>query len=65
MTTYFGRMASASADAKIIIWNHVTGSKVMVLEGHTLQVTCLLLLDRNTLVSGSSDKTIKVCNVFM
>jgi WD40 repeat protein len=56
------RLASASDDAKIIIWNHTTGEKLMVLEkgGHTVQVTCLLLLGRNKLASGSSDKTIKI-----
>lgn len=28
--------------------------------GHKMPITCLLLLDRNSLISGSSDRTIRV-----
>ena len=58
------RIASGSDDGKVIIWDYVTGEKVMVLEGHNLAITCLMLLDRNRLVSGSADKTIRVINSF-
>lgn len=34
--------------------------RVHELRGHKMPITCLLLLDRNVLVSGSSDRTIRV-----
>ncbi|ELR23288.1 WD repeatcontaining protein [Acanthamoeba castellanii str. Neff] len=53
-------MASAGDDGAIIVWNVAAGKQLYQLTGHTRQVTCLLTLDRHTLVSGSADKTIRV-----
>jgi hypothetical protein len=33
-----------------------------ILKGHTKPITCFLLIDRNTLISGSVDRSIKVIN---
>eukprot|EP00026_Physarum_polycephalum_P007557 Phypoly_transcript_07620.p1 GENE.Phypoly_transcript_07620~~Phypoly_transcript_07620.p1 ORF type:complete len:472 (+),score=33.99 Phypoly_transcript_07620:72-1487(+) len=54
------RIASASDDATINIWNYNTGEKLLTLLGHKMPITCLLLLDRNSLISGSSDRTIRM-----
>jgi WD40 repeat protein len=44
----------------IIVWDSDNGVALQVLKGHTKPVTCLLLLDRNILLSGSVDRSIKV-----
>jgi WD40 repeat protein len=54
------RIASASDDGSIMIWNYQTGEQIFVLAGHTRPITCLLLLDLHTLISGSSDRTIRI-----
>lgn len=57
------RIASASDDGTIMIWNYQTGVQIFALSGHTRPITCLLLLDLHTLISGSSDRTIRVWNI--
>jgi len=57
------RIASASDDGTIMIWNFKTGIHIFTLQGHTRPITCLLLLDPHTLVSGSSDRTIRLWNI--
>ena len=58
--------ASASDDSCIIIWDIRTGKKLKTLSGHSLPVTCLLMKpgtsngESPVLISGSSDKTIRV-----
>jgi WD40 repeat protein len=42
----------------------MTGERLTILRGHSLAITCLMLLDRNKLLSGSADKTIRVKNIF-
>lgn len=54
------RIASASDDGTIMIWNYQTGVQIFALSGHTRPITCLLLLDLHTLISGSSDRTIRI-----
>lgn len=54
------RLASASDDCQIIVWNHATGQRLFTLTGHTRPITCMLMLDRHTLLSGSSDRSIRV-----
>jgi WD40 repeat protein len=92
---YVFRIASASDDATINIWNYNTGERyvslfelvvskhlkttksialhsiifsyfplniyrLLTLLGHKMPITCLLVLDRNSLISGSSDRTLRV-----
>ena len=58
--------ASAGDDHTIIVWDAVTGRRLLALEGHTLPVTCLLVLPGSgsnaepLLASGASDRTIRV-----
>ncbi|KAH3758649.1 Wdr41 protein [Pelomyxa schiedti] len=67
------RLASSDDSGTIIIWDYEMGSLLHTLggeesgglpteKGHNLPIRCLLCLDSDTLVSGSSDKTIKMWN---
>jgi WD40 repeat protein len=60
LTSCHSRIASASDDGAIMIWNYRTGVQIFNLTGHTRPITCLLLVDLHTLVSGSSDRTIRI-----
>jgi WD40 repeat protein len=44
----------------ISVWNLNTSSMIKSLKGHTSGIRCLTLFDKNKLISGSKDKTIKV-----
>ncbi len=50
-----GRLASASEDNTIRIWNVEEGECEAILQGHTSAVTCLRLVSDNILASGGSD----------
>ena len=59
------RIASASDDNTIIVWEIATGRRLLTLTGHSGNVTALLVISRGdasapVLVSGSKDRTIKV-----
>lgn len=56
----FNRIASGADDGLIVLWHIVTGERVGVLKGHLLPITCLMLLERYKLISGSADKCIRV-----
>lgn len=58
------KIASGSADKKIIIWNLQNGEVEKELKGHDGQVTTLAFTpDGKKLVSGSTDKTVKIWNI--
>ncbi|KAF9260721.1 WD40 repeat-like protein [Marasmius fiardii PR-910] len=54
-----GRVASASGDGKIILWDVETGERLRTFEGHERGLACIAFKD-NIIVSGSSDCRIKV-----
>jgi hypothetical protein len=58
-----GRLASASHDRTIRVWNTDTGAEPLVLTGHEGAVTALAALPGGRLVSGSKDKTVRVWQV--
>lgn len=53
-------IASSDDSGLIIIWARATGEALQSLEGHSLQVNFMLMLSGKRLVSGSSDKTVRV-----
>ncbi|KAG9396006.1 high-affnity carbon uptake protein Hat/HatR [Carpediemonas membranifera] len=56
-------IASGGSDHKIMLWDQ-TGRLVKTLKGHTRDVTSLAFSpDRQTLISGSWDKTVRTWNV--
>ena len=55
-----GRLASASADKTIKLWNLVSGTCEATLEGHADRVTALAVLADGRLASGSGDKAIRI-----
>jgi WD40 repeat protein len=57
------RLASASKDATIKIWNHQSGLLLETLTGHSSFIYDLTLLKADCLVSGSEDKSVKIWNV--
>jgi WD40 repeat protein len=58
------RLASASADGTVKVWNTADGHQLYHCRGHTGAVTSVVFSpDGNTLVSGSADGTVKVWNV--
>ena len=57
-------IAVGSEHGDIIILNAITGSQSAVLSGHTERVTCVVFSsDGTSLVSGGSDKTIKLWDI--
>eukprot|EP01114_Cavostelium_apophysatum_P013741 TRINITY_DN3396_c0_g1_i1.p1 TRINITY_DN3396_c0_g1~~TRINITY_DN3396_c0_g1_i1.p1 ORF type:complete len:525 (-),score=127.93 TRINITY_DN3396_c0_g1_i1:58-1632(-) len=57
------RLASASDDGTIKLWNRITGECLETLTGHTHPITCMILLETNIIVTGSADKTIRLWNL--
>jgi len=57
------RLASASDDGNIIIWNCLNGRRITTLKGHSLAITCIALIGAGKLISGSADKTIRMWNL--
>jgi len=55
------RLASASADATVKVWDTATGQEILALKGHTGFVNSVAYSpDGKRLTSASSDKTVKV-----
>ena len=54
--------ASASNDAKIIIWDSEKDTKIRELVGHTDCILTMILLNNGNLCTGSADKTIRFWN---
>jgi WD40 repeat protein len=53
-------LASGGQDAAVRFWNPVDGVAAFALEGHDKIVNDVLLLDADTTVSASSDRTVRV-----
>jgi RNA polymerase sigma factor (sigma-70 family) len=57
------RLASASADHTVRIWDITKGTELHTLTGHDNQVTCVAFdPERNELASGGADGTVKTWN---
>lgn len=54
-----GILCSGSDDKSLIVWDTMTGNKIMTLWGHTDRISCLQALD-GKVYSGSDDQTIRV-----
>ena len=57
------RIASASYDKTIKIWDYNSLSCKRTLDCHTGDVNCLIKLSEKLIASGSTDKTIKIWNI--
>ncbi|KAK3707206.1 hypothetical protein QZH41_019558, partial [Actinostola sp. cb2023] len=57
------KIASGSLDRSIKIWDAITGSLLMTLQGHTRGVWSLRFLSSTMLISASYDKSIRVWNL--
>jgi WD40 repeat protein len=55
-----GRLASASSDGTIRLWELTTGAETARLEGHSHWVTALCMLPNGRFASGSHDRTIRL-----
>ena len=60
MNPYCVRMASASKDATVIVWDTRKCQMIYALSSHTMSVTCIRWGGQNLLFTGSQDRTIKV-----
>ena len=58
-----GRLASASNDHTVKIWDIAEARCVATLEGHRDRVYALAVLDAGRLVSASHDRTVKIWDV--
>jgi WD40 repeat protein len=56
-------LASSSSDRSIRIWNLITNSTKLILQGHSGNVYGLKLVSCDILASGSSDNSIKLWNI--
>lgn len=57
------RLASASTDKTIRLWDSRTGREIQTLRGHTKEVTALAFsFDGSLIASDSSDKTVRLWN---
>ena len=54
------RLASASKDTTIKVWDTVQHRPILTLSGHTAAVTCLRWGGKNWIYSGSQDKSIRI-----
>src|SRR5437773_146358 len=54
------RLASASKDTVIKVWDTVQHRPIFTLSGHTAAVTCLKWGGKNWIYSGSQDKSIRI-----
>ena len=57
------RIATASDDCTVRLWDWRTGVALFVLEGHTRPVTCITKLSPKRIASGSSDHKIFLWNI--
>ena len=53
-------VASCAGDGMIRVWNTTCGECVKVYMGHKDEVFCVAQMGDGTLVSGSSDRTLRV-----
>ncbi len=55
------RLATASKDLTVKVWDAVSGQELLTLKGHTDTVNCVAFSpDGNRLASASSDGTVKI-----
>lgn len=55
------RVASASGDGNLMLWDITTGERLRTFEGHDRGLACIEFKD-DTIVSGSNDHKIKIWN---
>lgn len=57
------RLASASSDDSIVVWNLTTQSRIFTLVGHEDTVRALTLIAPQVMASASNDKSVKLWNL--